>query len=84
MLAHRLPPQGLVHIYQAELKARRKKGGESMVDLGQNVARLVRLVYRSADGFTREVIGVNTFLDALPGPAIRFLKEALNPVSNGG
>ena len=40
-----------------------------MADLGQDVGRLVRLAYLSADGSTREIIGVNAFLDALPGPA---------------
>ena len=39
-----------------------------MADLGQDVARLVRLAYLSADGSTRRVIGVNAFLHALPGP----------------
>ena len=37
--------QGLVHLYQAVLKARKKKGDESMADLKQDVARLVRLAY---------------------------------------
>ena len=35
--------------------------------LGQDVARLVWPAYPSANGSTREVIGVNAFLDALPG-----------------
>ena len=69
MLAQSFILQGLVHHYQAELKARRKKGDESLADLGQDVARLVRPVYPSADGSTREVIGVNAFLDAMPRPA---------------
>ena len=68
-LAQSFTPQGLVHLYWAELKARRKKGDESMADFGQGVARLVRLAYPSADGSTREIIGVNAFLVALLGPA---------------
>ena len=40
-----------------------------MADLGQDVARLVRLAYLTANGSTREVIGVHAFHDALPGPA---------------
>ena len=40
-----------------------------MTDLGQDVAGLVRLAYPAADGSTREVIGVNAFLDGLPGRA---------------
>ena len=49
-----------------ELKARWKKGDESMVDLGLDVARLVRRAYLTADGSTRIVKGVNASLDALP------------------
>ena len=40
-----------------------------MVDLGRDVAKLVRLAYPTADAATREVIGINSFLEALPGPA---------------
>ena len=52
-----------------ELKARKKRADESMVDLGRDVAKLVRLAYPMADAATREVIGINSFLEALPGPA---------------
>jgi hypothetical protein len=62
-------PQGKVHLYQAELKARRRKPEESMSNLGRDIAKLVRLAYPTADIATREVIGINSFLDALPGPA---------------
>ena len=51
--------QGLVHLYQSEIKARRKKGAESMAYFGWDVAKLVRLVYSSVYGSTWEVIGVN-------------------------
>ena len=51
------------------MKARKKRTEESMVDLGRVVAKLVRLVYPTADAATREVIGINSFLEALPGPA---------------
>ena len=40
-----------------------------MVDLGRDVAKLVWLAYPTADAATREVIGINSFLEALPGPA---------------
>ena len=46
--------QGLVHLYQAELKARRKKGDESMAGLGRNV----KFAYPSVDGSAKGVIGV--------------------------
>ena len=63
------PPQK-VHLYMAELKARKRKPHESLVDLGRDLARLTRLAYPNADPATRETIGINAFLDSLPGPAI--------------
>ena len=68
-LSQSFAPKELVHLHQAELKARRKKGDESMTDLGRDIAKLVRLAYPTADMTTREVIGINAFLEALPGPA---------------
>ena len=68
-LAQSFSPKELVYLYQAELKARRKRADESMANLGRDVAKLVRLAYPTADSATREVIGINAFLEALPGPA---------------
>ena len=62
-------PKELVQFYQAELKASKKKTEESMADLGKDVAKSVKLAYPEADAATREVIGINSFLEALPGPA---------------
>ena len=63
------PPQK-VHMYMAELKARKRKPNESLAVLGRDIARLTRLAYPNADQVTRETIGINAFLDSLPGPAI--------------
>ena len=68
-LSQSFSPKELVHLHQAELKARRKKPDESITDLGRDIAKLVRLAYPSADLATREVISINSFLEALPGPA---------------
>ena len=40
-----------------------------MVDLLRDVAKFVRLAYPTADAAIGEVIGINSFLEALPGPA---------------
>jgi len=66
---HFCPPQK-VHLYQAELKARKRKTGETLSELGRDVTRLVRLAYPTADMATRETVGINAFLDAIPGPAL--------------
>ena len=63
------PPEQ-VHLYQAELKGRKRKRDESMAELGRDLARLVQLAYPQADPTTRETLAINAFLDALPGPAI--------------
>ena len=66
---HFCPPQQ-IHLYQAELKARKRNPNESLPELGRDIARLIRLAYPTADMATRETIGINSFLDAIPGPAI--------------
>ena len=63
------PPEQ-VHLYQAELKGRKRRRGESMAEMGRDIARLVNLAYPQADVATRETLSINAFLDALPGPAI--------------
>ena len=68
-LTQSFAPKELVHLYQAELKAQKKKTEESMMDLGRDVAKLVRWAYPTADVAIREVIGINSFLEALPGHA---------------
>ncbi len=66
---HFCPPQQ-IHLYQAELKARTRRPNESLTELGRDITRLTRLAYPTADMATRETIGINAFLDAIPGPAI--------------
>ena len=51
------------------VRACKKKGHESIVDLGREVAKLAKLNYPAVDSVTREVIGINSFLEAPPGPA---------------
>ena len=69
-LTQNFSPPEKVHLHMAELKARKRKSGESLAILGRDIARLTRLAYPTADQATRETIGINMFLDALPGPAI--------------
>ena len=68
-LAQSFAPTEMVHLHQAELKARKRRPGETMANLGREIAKLVRLAYPTADQATREVIGINAFLEAIPGPA---------------
>ena len=52
-LAHSFVLKEIVHLYQAELKAHRKKGDESMANLGRDTAKLVRMAYPTVDTPTR-------------------------------
>ena len=69
-LTQNFSPPERVHLHMAELKARKRKSGESLATLGRDIARLTRLAYPQADQATRETIGINAFLDAQQGPAI--------------
>lgn len=69
-LTQNFSPREQVHLHQAELKSRIRRPDESLTTLGRDIARLVRLAYPTADVNTRETIGINAFLDALPGSAL--------------
>ena len=59
----------MVHLYQAELKACRKKRDESKADLRRDISKLVSLPFPTADTPMREVLGINALLEAISGPA---------------
>ena len=69
-LKQNFSPAQKVHTYLAELKCRKRKPHETLSSLGRDIARLVRLAYPQADQATKETIGINALMDALPGPAI--------------
>ena len=69
-LKQNFSPAQKVHTYLAELKCRKRKPNETLACLGRDIARLVRLAYPQADQATKDTIGINALLDALPGPAI--------------
>ena len=69
-LKQNFSPAQKVHTYMAELKARKRKPHESLASLGRDIAWLVRMAYPQADPVTRDTIGINALLDALPGPAL--------------
>ena len=69
-LTQNFSPREQIHLYQAELKSRVRKQGESLTSLGRDISRMVRFAYPTADDPTRQTIGINAFLDALPCGAI--------------
>jgi hypothetical protein len=76
VIQHFCPPQR-VQLYQAELKARKRRPGESPAELGRDIARPIRLSFPTADLATREMVRINAFLDAIPIPAIEVHLNAL-------
>jgi len=69
-LKQNFSPAQQVHTYLSALKSRKRRANEPLSELGRDIARLVRLAYPMADQGTREAIGINAFMDAMPGPAI--------------
>lgn len=69
-LTQNFSPRERVHLYQAELKSRKRQPGESLTSLGRDLARLVRFAYPTADDGTREILGVNALLEALPSGSL--------------
>ena len=68
-LSHSFAPTEMMYLHRAELKARKRRPNESMIVLGRDIAKMIRQAYPTADVATRETLGINAFLEALPGPA---------------
>ena len=75
-----------MYLCQAELQARKKKADESMANLGSDVVKLVWLAYPTAVTATREVLGINAFLETLRGrdETLCDKREASNPSGSSG
>lgn len=69
-LRQNFAPVQQVQTYLHELKARKRKAGESLAVLGRDIGRLVRLAYPGVDQVTRETLGINALMDAFPDAAI--------------
>ena len=54
--------------FRAELKARRRKPGESLQALYQDLCRLMALAYSGSSGELSNIVGRDAFLDALDNP----------------
>ena len=59
IVAELLPPEQ-VHLYQVELKGRKRKRDETMAEFGRDLARLMLLAYPQAGTATRETLAINT------------------------
>jgi hypothetical protein len=60
-----------VQLYQVELKACKRRPGQTLVELGRDFARLIELAFPIVDLATREMVGINSFHDVIPRPAVK-------------
>ena len=64
-LAARFEPVQQSELYRAKIKSRLRRKGEPIVELAQDVRKLIRLAYPSANGDVREQLSKDCFIDAL-------------------
>ena len=64
-LAARFEPVQQSELYRAKLKSRVRRKGEPIVELAQDIRKLIRLAYPSATAEVREQLSKDCFIDAL-------------------
>ena len=71
LLRARFGSDGQTERFRAELKARRRRTGESLQSLYQDVCRLLALAYPGPSSNLLGIVGRDAFLDALDDPVLR-------------
>ena len=64
-LAARFEPVQQSELYRAKIKSRIRHKGEPIVELAQDIRKLIRLAYPSATTEVREQLSKDCFIDAL-------------------
>ena len=64
-LAARFEPVQQSELYRAKIKSRVRRKGEPIVELAQDIRKLIRLAYPSASADVREQLSKDCFIDAL-------------------
>lgn len=64
-LAARFEPVQQSELYRAKIKSRIRRKGEPIVELAQDIRKLIRLAYPSANADVREQLSKDCFIDAL-------------------
>jgi len=78
-LDQRFGSERLSTVHKATLLGRRRKAGETMTELGQDVRRLVNHAYPDFPQRAKEEIAIERFLDALDSSDIRLAIHQQNP-----
>ena len=71
LLRARFGSKGQPERFRAELRARRRRSGESLQRLYQEICRLVALAYPGPSSSLLSIVGRDAFLDALNDPTLR-------------
>lgn len=71
-LARRFGQENQTELFRAQLRLRQKKTDETLPELAQEIRRLVRLAYPTADEVVREALAKEGFLDALVGTDLKW------------
>ena len=64
-LEERFLPPNQTELYRAQLRERRQRASETLLELGQDVRRLANLAYPTAPIYVRETLAKEQFIDAL-------------------
>ena len=64
-LSLRFEPVDLVGMYQSQLRSRKRKHNESLPELAQEIGKLTRQAFPTADETTRNYMAVTSFISAL-------------------
>ena len=70
---------GQAEVYRSQLKIRRRKKGESLTDLAQDIRKLMSLAYLGPQDRTTEALALDSFLEALEDPEFTVQVQAQNP-----
>ena len=71
LLRARFGSEGQPERFRAELRARRRRPGESLQSLYQDICRLIALAYPGPSSSLLRIVGRDAFLDALNDPGLR-------------
>ena len=70
-LQDRFAPLNQTELYRAQLIERRQKASETLPEIGQDIRRLINLVYPTAPSDVREILAMEQFLDGLHDSEMR-------------
>ena len=78
-LTQRFEPEGHTATYQSQLQSRKRRRNESIPELVQDICRITRKAYPTADVQTRNALAVTSFISALANDAQQLFMYQKDP-----